>query len=159
VLNLHIINRGLRFYTRNQDADSNRNGQSLREGAKMKNYLYLTACIGLAVALSGCSSTSCGNGFSLFKNRPVRTRLQSWFGGAPCSTCFAPAGQPTNYGTNVAPLCDSCGLNADPGIQLYNETNLNGPLNNQIIQNPSPIYPDGSIQGGVGNGGVQPPNF
>ena len=126
----------------------------------MKNLLYLVGCVCLFVSLSGCSSNSSGqSGFSCFKNRPFRTKFQSCFGGAPCNTCSPPAGQPANCGTNVAPLCDSCGVNGSvtPGVSLYSETGLNGPINNQIIQNPSPIYPEGAIQGGMDSGSIQPP--
>jgi hypothetical protein len=43
-------------------------------------------------------------------------------------------------------------------VPLYSEPNLNGPVTNEIIQNPSPIYPEGTVPSGLGNG-VQPPNF
>ncbi len=146
----------------------------------MKKFLYFAACVGLAGLMSGCAYNdySCNNPF---KNRPVRTKIRSWFGGDPCSTCNAPAGQPTNCGTNVAPLCDSCGTSGsmsqsyypgtgDPGVQLYEDPNLNAPLSapvyNQGIENPSPVYPDAGAQiqngpygTGVANETVLPPNF
>ena len=157
---MHIIIRGLRFYTRKSDCRFLTDGQSLRESTKMKKLLYLTACVGLVVAMSGCSSNSCGtSGFSCFKDRPLRARCHSWFGGDRCDTCCPPAGQP-NCDSNVAPLCDSCGVSTPHAgnVSLYSEPGLNAPITNQPIQNPSPDFSGSATQGGA-DAGVQPPNF
>lgn len=145
----------------------------------MNKFLCFAACVGLAGLMSGCAYSD----YSLnnpFKNRPIRTKIRSWCGGDPCSTCSPPCGQPINCDSNVAPLCDSCAPagslgqpvysgNADPGVQLYEDPNLNAPMStpiyNQRIENPSPIYPDGvqiqngAIGTGVANEAVMPPNF
>lgn len=115
----------------------------------MNKNLYVVVClslaIGLVIVMSGCNT--CGqSGFNCrpFQNRPVRTTIYSWFHGDPCNTCNPPVGQPVNCGTNVAPLCDTCGAEfaqpvysgeSDPGIPYYGETNLNPP-----ITTPGPIY-------------------
>lgn len=146
----------------------------------MKKFLYFAACVGLAGLMSGCSWNDCSSS-NPFRNRPIRTKLRSCFGGDACSTCNPPAGQPFNCDSNVAPLCDSCGESgtvgqpvysgyADPGVQLYEDPNLNAPLStpiyNQRIENPSPIYPDsgaqiqsGAFGTGVATETVSPPNF
>lgn len=146
----------------------------------MKKFLYFAACVGLAGLMSGCACRDYS--FSNpFKNRPVRTKVRSWFQGDPCNTCNAPAGQPMNFGTNVSPLCDNCGSvgsigqpvysgNVVPGVQLYDDPNLNGPLSTpafgQGIENPTPVYPDGGVQirtdaigTGVASDVVFPPKF
>ena len=132
----------------------------------MKKFLYIAACVGLAGLMSGCASRdySCDNPF---KNRPLRTKWRSWTRGDACDTCNAPAGQPINCDSNVAPLCDSCGpagqigqpvysSNTVPGVQLYDNPNLNAPLStpvyNQGIEYPAPIESNGGAQ--IQNNGI-----
>ena len=146
----------------------------------MKKFLCFAACVGLAGLISGCACRDCPPD-NPFKNKPIRTKLRSCFGGDPCNTCNPPAGQTINCDSNTAPLCDSCNTpgsfgqpvysgGADPGVQLYEDPNLNAPMStpvfNQRIENPSPVYPDagaqiqnGAIGTGVANEVITPPNF
>ena len=148
----------------------------------MNRNLYAVVCLslalGLIVVLSGCSSSSgssCNPSYRPFQN--VRSSIRSCFQGDPCNTCNPPAGQPANCGTNVAPLCESCGTGAQPvfpgtvdqGVPYYGETNLNspvatpGPVYNETgasFQNGLPSLPSSDIYGtGASNGAVVPPNF
>ena len=148
----------------------------------MNKKLYAVVCLslalGLMIVLSGCSS--CNQSifsYRPFENQPVRSTVRSWFQGDPCNTCNPPVGQPANCGTNVAPLCDSCGDAAQPafpgtvdqGVPYYGETNLNspiatpGPVYNETganFQNGVPSLPTGDIYGtSASSGAVVPPNF
>lgn len=130
-------------------------------------------CAGLIALTSGCS----GTGRSCFSNP-----FKSCFRGDACSTCNAPAGQASNCGTNVAPLCDSCATNtgvaappaysgiADQGVPLYGDPSLNAPeFSNPTIQNGRVTYPESGYQDPssgynvIGTesttGGVSPPPF
>lgn len=153
----------------------------------MKKILYLSACLGLVSLMSGCS---CGNRTSCQPFKSMRTKMQSWCQGDQCDTCCPPAGQPTNFGTNVAPLCDSCDTGTSvgrpvysdsvaPGVQLYDDPNLNAPMSTPIydqpIENPAPVYngdgvlfqnsispgqvSSGVMGTGVASDSVTPPNF
>ncbi len=138
----------------------------------MKKLLLLTACLGLIIT-SGCAGTSSCAGpglFSGFQNGsfsdgPVRRQIRSWFQGDECSTCNAPAGQ-MNFGSNVAPLCESCGnpyplANGQIQQPIYSgEISQGGQLGGQLYDNPvlnAPVYGNTipfdtgtSVQGNVG---------
>ncbi|MFT5304354.1 MAG: hypothetical protein ACI87E_005076 [Mariniblastus sp.] len=129
--------------------------------------LLALALFGLIGSLSGCASNC--QSWNPFKDRPIRTKISSWFQGAPCSTCNAPAGQPLHFGTNTAPACATCGTDPTPvggivnGFSLYGDPALNGPATTpayeQGIQSPGPAYSETSETVNPLGTGVLAPDF
>ncbi len=133
--------------------------------------LSVIAVCALVVSMSGCACNSGCNSWmpsNPFKDRPVRNTIKSWFQGAPCNSCNAPAGQPLSFGTNSAPTCSSCGSvvssgyapavdSYDSGVSLYGDTTINGPIVDPLygqnpIQNPVLSYPDAGVVDGHSGG-------
>lgn len=169
MFHLHIIIHVVRF--RASNGGDLKTFLNAYEACTMKKTICLIASTMLILSTSGCATNRCGNGLlglglfsggatqgGLFQGNPLANNpIQSFFRGAPCDTCNAPAGQVGGHRGNVAPLCrdGSCHggspvsapaniqLN-DPGVPYYD--NGSGIVPQTAIPNSgNNVFPQGTI--------------
>ena len=145
----------------------------------MKKIICLIASTVLILSTSGCATNRCGNGLlglglfnglapqgSGFQSNPLANNpIRSFFSrGAACDTCNPPSGQVSNFGGNVAPLCNdgSCHGGApvstpaniqlnDPGVPYYD--NGSGVIPQSVVPNSgNGVLPQGTIVPNNGQG-------
>lgn len=125
----------------------------------IKNAVYISAVLGMVFMMSGCASNGCSPSpfGQFFQDRPIRNSIRSMFvRGDACNTCNPPVGQP-HCGTNVAPLCNSCG-SAMPGQPIMGQPTAQpvygNPVGNGVSLYEQPIL--NAPQQGYLNGDIQP---
>lgn len=151
-----------------------------REACPMKKIICLIASTVLILSASGCATNRCGNGLlglglcnglvpqgGLFQSNPLANNpTRSFFSrGAACDTCNPPSGQVSNFGGNVAPLCQDGSCHRGSPVSAPSNVQLNDPGvpyydNGSGIRSQPPIpnsgntgFPQGNI---VPNGNVVP---
>ena len=105
-----------------------------------KLFVIVVACMmmsfsGCATSGNGCCETAPSGIFGqsqLFRNRPICDAIKRCFQGDPCNTCNPPVGASANFGSNTAPLCESCGNPFPTAAPIGNGIISGTPIDNGI---------------------------